>query len=380
MLKKHKYILIGGFVLSLTAFFLAGCGKTDKPAYSVPEKLGDYLYYIEYSDFVPEIAGDIAPIEVKGGCSTVRNGNYFGRNLDMNYCDCPEFVVRMNASKDRFSSIGLSANPYIGTNCSEMTDDELLRIPTITNDGINENGVLASVHVVLADGIDDMSGTNEGGKVIDGRYVVRYVLDHAESAEHAVSLLEQANIVGGFGNYGLHWMIADENDTYIVEVIDGRLAVSKNAFSFMTNFYLNYGPMQEKQTVGGTDFENMPLLNERAIGVERWAYIRSHYGEGASFEGMAKLMENVKATTVYSQSEDELWLTEHSGDTLTIHSSREDFLSAAAVQQEMYEHRDRTNPQGDWISWHTSVYDIARQKLTVWSQEDYSTPYEFVLE
>ena len=344
-----------------------------------PEKLSDYLYYIEYNDYVPEVAGDPAPVKAKGGCSTVRNGNYFGRNLDMNYCNHPEFIVRMHASENRFASIGLSANPYIGTNCSEMTDDELMRIPTITNDGINEKGVLASVHVLIADGIDDMSQTNEGGEVIDGRYVVRYVLDHAASAEHAVSLLERANIVGGFGTYGLHWMIADKNDTYVVEVIGGQLAVSKNKFSFMTNFYLNYGPVQKMQTVAGIDFENVPLLNECAIGVERWNYIRSHYDEGASFEGMARLMENVKATTVYSQSADELWLTEYSSDDLTIHSSREDFLRAAALQQEMFEHRDRISPQGDWITWHTSVYDIAQQKLTVWSQEDYTTSYEFTL-
>ena len=113
--------------------------------------------------------------------------------------------------------------------------------------------------------------------------------------------------------------------------------------------------------------------------MERWNYIRAHYDEGASFEGMARLMENVKATTVYSQSADELWLTEYSSDDLTIHSSREDFLRAAALQQEMFEHRDRISPQGDWITWHTSVYDIAQQKLTVWSQEDYTTSYEFTL-
>ena len=117
-----------------------------------------------------------------------------------------------------------------------------MRMPTITNDGINQNGVLASVHVVLTDGIDDMSGTNEGGKVLDGRYVVRYVLDHAKSAQHAVALLEQANIVGGFEHYGLHWMIADEKDTYIVEVIEGRLSVSRNEYNYFTNFYMNYGP------------------------------------------------------------------------------------------------------------------------------------------
>lgn len=376
---NSKNILKTGVIFFMCSVFLTGCGKANEPDYSVPEKLGDYLFYIEYNSFVPEIAGDMAPTELKGGCSTVRNGNFFGRNLDMNYCACPEFVVRMNRSEERFASIGLSANPYIGTNVSEMTDEELLRIPTITNDGINENSVLASVHVVLADGIDDMSGTNEGGKVIDGRYVVRYVLDHAQSAAHAVSLLEQANIVGGFGHYGLHWMIADAKDSYVVEVIGGKLAVSKNEFSYMTNFYLNYGPAQEKQTVGGTEFENLPLLNERAIGVERWDYIRSHYEESSTFEGMAKLMESVKATTVYSQSEDELWLTEHSGDGLTIHSSREDFLRTAAAQEELYRHRDRVDPRGDWVSWHTSVYDIVRKKLTVWSQEDYSSPYAFDL-
>lgn len=372
-------------ILTITALIMAlsmlmsGCRKIGKPAYTSPEKLGEHLYYLEYNDFVPEIAGDLAPNEAKGGCSTVRNGNFFGRNLDMNYCECAEFVVRMNGVKDRYASIGLSANPYISANVAEMTEDELLRIPTITNDGINENGVLASVHVVLSDGIDDQSGTNADGEVIDGRYVVRYVLDHAKSAEHAVSLLEKANIVGGFGQYGLHWMIADGKDTYVVEVIDGKLAVSRNEYSYMTNFYLNYGPVQEKQTVVETTFEDLPLLNERAIGVERWAYLREHYAESNSAQGMANLMKSVKATTVYTQDENDLWLTEHSDDGLTIHSTREEFLRVAAEQQEMYKNRDRSNPQGDWITWHTSVYDMETAQLTVWSQEDYTTPFEFTL-
>ena len=341
------------------------------------KKLGEQLYYAEYSDYIPEIAGDPAPIGA--GCSTVRNGDYFGRNLDMNYCECVEFVVRMQGSKDRYASIGLSANPYIGADVANMTEAELLRLPTITNDGINENGVLASVHVVLSDGIDDQSGTKPGGEEIDGRYVVRYVLDHARSAEHAVALLEQANIVGGFGKYGLHWMIADAKDTYIVEIIGGRLRRSKNAFFVLTNFYLLYGPLQAVQTVAGTAFEKLPLLHERAIGVERWVYLREHYDEGSTAEGMAKLMESVKATTVYGQKEDALWLTEHSADGLTIRSTREDFLRVAARQQEMYAHRDRANPQGDWISWHSSVYDIPKRKLRVWSQEDYTKPYDFTL-
>ena len=105
---NHKSILIVGVIFAMLSIILTGCGKNDKPAFSKPEKLGEYLYYMEYNDFVPEVSGDLAPIEAKGGCSTVRNGNFFGRNLDMNYCECVEFVVRMNASENRFASIGLS--------------------------------------------------------------------------------------------------------------------------------------------------------------------------------------------------------------------------------------------------------------------------------
>ena len=54
-------------------------------------------------------------------------------------------------------------------------------------------------------------------------------------------------------------------------------------------------------------------------------------------------------------------------------------LRVTAEQQEMYGCRDRSNPQGDRITRHTSVYDIEKAKLTVWSQKDYTIPYEFML-
>ena len=378
MILNKKHILKITALIMILSLFLTGCEKAEEQAFSAPEKLSEYLYYMEYNDYVLEVAGDIQPLDVNGGCSTVRNGNFIGRNLDLNYCECPEFIVRMSATEDRFASIGVCANPYIAS-MDDLTDEDLLRMPTLTNDGINENGVFASVHVVLPNGVDDMSGTNEGGEILDARYVVRYVLDHAESANHAIKLLKQANIVGGFAYYGLHWMIADANDTYIVEIIDGKLSVSKNEYNYMTNFYLNYGPQEEKQTIAGKSFENLPLLNDYAIGVERWMYLRDNYEESNTFEGMKKLMEDVKATVIYSQNEDELWLTEFTDDTVSINSTREDYLKAAAIQQEMYENHDRSNPQEDWISWHTSVYDIENAKFTVWSQEDYTTPYEFTL-
>ena len=203
--------------------------------------------------------------------------------------------------------------------------------------------------------------------------------EHAESAEHAVSLLEQANIVGGFGQYGLHWMIADAEDSYIVEIIGGKLTVSRNEYDFMTNFYMNYGPVHKQQTAAGNSFEYLPLLNDQAIGVERWAYLRDHYESCGTAAGMAQLMKDVRATAVYSQSGDELWLTEFTGSGLTIHNGREGFLQAAAEQKEMHEHHDRAHPAEDWITWHTAVYDMAGRTLTLWSQEDYDTPFTYAL-
>ena len=47
--------------------------------FTAPKKLADYLYYMEYTDYVPNPAtGE----QVKTGfaCSAVRNGNFYGRN------------------------------------------------------------------------------------------------------------------------------------------------------------------------------------------------------------------------------------------------------------------------------------------------------------
>lgn len=43
-------------------------------------------------------------------CSAVRNGRYYGRNLDYYVNECADLVITMKASKDRFASIGTSAD------------------------------------------------------------------------------------------------------------------------------------------------------------------------------------------------------------------------------------------------------------------------------
>lgn len=93
-------------MLAMCSFFLTSCEKTNRFDGPSPEKVAEYLYYVEYNDYIPEVAGSVTHTALRGGCSSVRNGDLLGRNLDMNYCECPEFVVRMNASKHRYASIG----------------------------------------------------------------------------------------------------------------------------------------------------------------------------------------------------------------------------------------------------------------------------------
>ena len=343
------------------------------------KKVADYLYYMELEDYSFSAMPEADSAEFTMGCSCIRKGNLYGRNLDLGYCETPEFVVRLPAADGRFASIGLCAQPSVTCAVGDIPEAELLAMPSITNDGINENGVVANVNVVKATGVDDLSGTAPGKEKLHASRVVRYLLDRAGSARNAVELLRGVDIVSGFSGYALHWMIADEKDTFIVEIINGALAVSRNEKPYMTNFYLNYGPVQKEQVIAGTRFENVPLLNEYAIGVERWCVLRDGYDGISSADDLVKLLASVRATAMYDRAKKPAWYSECTGGALSVHSSREDFERVLAKQLACFEARDRKNPKGDWNTWHTSIYDLADRSLCVYSQEDYSVGYHYRL-
>ncbi|MDO4978198.1 MAG: carcinine hydrolase/isopenicillin-N N-acyltransferase family protein [Eubacteriales bacterium] len=372
-----KKLIITSFCMMGILLSLTGCsfGKEKNVAIH-PQKLADYLYSYDLDSYHKEEMPPADSPLFTMGCSSVRKGNFYGRNLDLGYCETPEFVIWLSASDDRFSSVGICANPGITSNLSEMTEEDFLGMPNITNDGINENGVIVSVNIVDATGVDKMTGTNDGKEKIHGSRVVRYLLDHAKSAEHAVQLLRDRDIVGGFTGYGLHWMIADKENTYVVEIIDGKLVVSENKQFYMTNFYLNYGPKEEKQYLAETCFENLPLLNECPIGVERWCILRDHYDSISTIEDMREVLELVKGTNMYRKDNNPAWYSECSGEKLTIHSKKDDFEKELMNQMGWFETRDRKNPKGDWITWHSSIYDIEEKTIYIYPQEDYTTPYK----
>lgn len=389
----------GLFRVALLTFSLAVClcslvygSEAEAPRFTAPKKLADYLYYMEYTDYVSDLTTG-ENLKTGFACSTVRNGNFYGRNLDLDYADVPEFVIKVAAKEGRFASIGVAAILTLKSNgVDSVSDAELLAMPNNTFDGINENGVAMNSNVVPATDLDfsTLRSTNYGKPRIHAISVVRYILDHAKSAAHGVELLKNMDIYGGYGSWGLHWMLCDEKETYIIECIDGELIARNDTDNIMTNFYINYAPdtpyvkhvSQTGQTVAGKTYVGFPVLSPHACGVERYAILKEHYAEGAeSAEGMAHLMERVKYTQSYEADTDPFWYTEFTGGDLTISSAPADFLPTIKSAIDTYILHDRDiQPNNFWQTWHTAVYDLANRTLRLNIQEDYSKHYDFKLE
>lgn len=84
------------------------------------DKVKDYLYEIYYDNLDYDEAyeyflsnGDIENI---GMCTSVRNGQFYGRNLDWLYNEQAEFVVHTSRSAGRYATIGVAGN------MSKLTD------------------------------------------------------------------------------------------------------------------------------------------------------------------------------------------------------------------------------------------------------------------
>ncbi len=188
--------------MAIVAFSFVCSSAVQAASFTAPEKLDDYLYYMEYNDYVPDLTtGE----QVKTGfaCSAVRNGNFYGRNLDLDYADISEFVIKVaaNESEGRYASVGLAAVLTLKSNeVGSASEAQLLAMPNMTFDGINENGVAINCNVCPAVDLDfaTLLSTNYGKPRIHAISVVRYVLDHAKSAAHAVELLKNMDIYGGY--------------------------------------------------------------------------------------------------------------------------------------------------------------------------------------
>lgn len=313
------------------------------------------------------------------GCSSVVNGNFVGRNLDYFNTPAPYFMVWTDGGQDHYASLAISPSPLDVSDALNSsakakddinlynTPEQMARLTTMALDGVNEKGVCCTTHVVHAwDSSNTEKGTNPGAPELSLFMVCRYVLDHAATADEAIELLKKRSIRVVSPNMVFHWMIADCNHSYIVEVVDDQLRFTDKK-KVMTNFIV---------TDDG--------LRAHPWGMERMRILEEHYSEGSSVEGMYNLMRRVQYSQKYKPDTKPFWYSEYTGTApdgkdITIHTPLYDPSLQALMKHEMEAFKVVTpenNPLLLWDTTYGNVYDMANKTMRIMMHEKYDTFYD----
>ena len=389
-------------------------------AYEYLEKLYEYDYLEDFYDSLFNMS-----------CTSVRSENYIGRNFDWTYDDIDEYIIHVPADegKHRNASIGV-AHCFFPTAIQQLIGMEDI-IPMLTMDGINDKGVAINVNVVVGDSecCGDTYGTFENapegeyctGDLCTG-FVVRYVLDHAKSAAHAVYLLEHANIYSVTGQE-FHYMISDKDESYVCEFVNNNLVVlkGKGKNAAMANFHVTHSPyitdydivypagtVLEKSEYEGFDIEieSEKLVSNKyyryPMGVERYARVKENVGSVDSRDDMLKNMAKVYYKKMYLPGNeraywsdcnfhfyeigDEYYQFEYYDDPsldelrMAEFKAMQDKYAKLIAFEEQTGSRTPTNVLSTGLcqTVHSSAYDIKAKKLSVNIQEVEKT-YTFSL-
>lgn len=365
------------------------------------DKVTDYLYTIDYTDWDYENGNKYFENNKPelGACSSVRKGNLYGRNFDWYYDESATFIVNSKATKGRHASIAVAGgSQYLTKENVESGEWGVMYdvLPFITLDGINDSGVVCNTNVVPSGDKGITTGTNPTSSVsMYEPIIVRYVLDYADSASNAIDKIREVNWVAssfGAGSLELHFMIADENTTYIVEFVNNELKVFSDIEDeypdienapIMTNFYIDGWDgniVTGFYSDSGIDPEDT-TLTPHAEGLERYEIIQSMYDDISEKEDMIDVMAAVKYTKAFNEETNPFWYSELVGESeefgnLTIYQNHNAFNDVKAYMINEFNHRTRNHKT--WHTVHSTVYDIENKSLTVIPQET-GVQYEFSL-
>lgn len=374
-------------------------------------KLEDYVYemYCDKLDYENaykyfEINRPVAQHNALGGggseghnialdrvCSSIRKGNYHGRNYDWKYDNIVDFVVRTPHQNGRYATIGFGGifdhltQEFVE---SGQYSKEYSLVPFKIVDGINEMGLVVNTNVV-PETSTKTTGTIPTGELIDTvctRMLPRYVLDKFATAQEAVDFLQEHVSVFNHGelssdyHYDIHMMISDINDTFIVEFIDNEIVVHDDK-NIMTNFALTnvvfnadgsvYTPATQDSTHDAVITNN---IDPHGSGLERYNILNAAYDNISTEADMIAAMQSVKYTNAYTGTTTATkWYTEGVGEIegvdIEVNSSLEDCEERYQLMQTAYENRDR-DTGFTWHTVHSCVYDIANKSVKVIFQED----------
>ena len=341
------------------------------------EKVAPFLYRIEsgrLDDSAAELFIRQHYPESDGACSAVRTGSLFGHNYDERYDNTAEFVVKTRAANGRHGSLGMGAIPGVLTEemmSGDLDDAEtknaLEVVPYFVVDGINDAGVCVAVNRMPDADEDELS--DDSGKC--ALFAARYVLDYADSAEHAMDLLNEQmfwfpkhhDIKSGF-----YLLIADGNETIVSDLRGRQKVISVSEPSMLTNF--------RSIDWDGTD----ETLEKHANGLERYLILEDGLDDVQNTNDMVELLKLVRYSHVY----DTAWLSDFNGDwselgfgDLTVDSPMEDYAAAVSYCVSLFNERTRNGETMHTV--HTAVYDMDLKTLVVLAQEN-DEAYRFCLD
>lgn len=373
-MKYVTFLFLAALSLFLTSCdyidFLSSCSKkkissSDSVFVKSIEltKIEDFLYEVTFEDYdLTEGEAMFDTIDIPlGACTSVRNGNFVGRNLDWLYDESVDFVVHTPAKGNRHATLGVAGIiPFLNkfnANYGTYTDNYKL-IPYVMMDGINDAGLVVNANLQPLGDRGYTTGTNPGKERMNTVLAVRYLLDYAETVDEAIELLRQkdlhyTDITGS--PLEVHLMISDPNKTSIVEFIDNKMVIVEDSL-IMTNYFVALG------------------ITPHAQGVERANIIRENYDMGATKSGMIELMRKVNFTHYYNTKTSPRWYSDlFDGDTtskpdLTWNSDKK--TVEKYYQKDVLKYKVRTRLDfKTWQTVHNSIYDIKNKTLDIMVQE-----------
>ncbi len=360
MKKRTLCISLVAMLLTVALAYTAFAAELPFKSMKEVKGMGGYLYEAEYGPTTDYATLNTICKQLFGGqpmptsgCTSVRKDNLYGRNFDF-FCDrYADIIVRTPAGSGHYASIMLDggmlgrtlgnkvASLFSGEFCTKARLDKIIAgeaplnlgdiseemwltlLPYVAIDGINEKGVVCNINVAQSgEGVGLTTGTKpELAGTEKDLYVAllpRYILDNFATAKDAADEIQKFNIWASVTTENpqteYHIMIADKDNTYIVEFRDNKMLVKEISDKpYMTNFNVLLG---EKKTVG---FDMKGCVDRTTIsnyagavddkgnfdrgnghGVERYNIIAEGYAGVNSREDMRALLDRASYGKLYS--------------------------------------------------------------------------------
>lgn len=348
-------------------------GKSgDAPSLNI-DKVAPYLYKADFKEYSYDL-GEIFvrkhyPDTDGSACASVVKGSMLGHNYDERYDDTAEFVVRTPARKGLNSVFGIAAIPGVLTvdmvdseTESELTEEAYDVLPLFLVDGINSKGLAVSIHHMPDVDVDNLS--DDSGMC--ALFAVRYLLDHASTADEAVELLQNQTFWFPKNDQikaRFYLLISDKTSIYNSDLAGNVKKLTSEDLPILTNF----------RTIG---WDGTPeTLELHANGIERYNLLADGYNQIETEDDMFNALKSIRYTGVYDTDKENFWYSDYNGDwselgfgDLTINSAPEDYAAAIQYSRDQFAERQRDGKTMQTV--HSVVYDLDKLTMSVMVQEE----------